>query len=120
MERVCPALVRDARGRALGWYAYYLEPGEISQVLQVGLLEEDDSGAVLDHLFHHAQQNGSAALRGRVEPRLLEPLAGRWCIFRYGGEALVHSKRPVVLAAISSRKAMLTKLEGEWWMEHHL
>jgi hypothetical protein len=118
--RLVASLIRNRESGVLGWYVYYLKPGGISQVLQVALFDRDDAREVLDHLFHHASENRSTALRGRVEPRLVEPLSRRWCILRHSGEALVHSQRADVLAALASREAMLTMLEGEWWMEHHL
>lgn len=112
-------LVRDADGRLLGWYVYYRLPGGLSQVGQV-VARENDVAAVLDALIAHAHEGRSAALQGRAEPHMLVPLARRAVIFRWHGESLIHSKSPELLAALVSGDGMLTRLEGEWWMGHHL
>jgi hypothetical protein len=80
---------------------------------------ERSVGTTVDHLFHDARANGSAALRGRLETRLLEPLARRRCILRYGGGFLVHSRDSRLLNAIAYGKALITRMDGEWWMGHH-
>lgn len=112
-------LLRDADGRALGWYVYYLRRGGTSHVLQV-MADEHAVGSTLDHLLQHARAHGSAALRGRLEPRLLEPLGRRRCILRYEGGSLVHSRSETILNAIAYGDSLLTRMDGEWWMGHHL
>lgn len=112
------AEVQDATGHLLGWYVAYLRPDGISQVLQVAAAERD-AGAVLDHLFADAQDRGVAALQGRLEPLLFEALAVRRCLFRPSERALVHARDPQVAAAALAG-GLLTRLDGEWWMGHHL
>jgi hypothetical protein len=113
-------LVRDVDGRPLGWYVYYRRPGAISSVLQVAG-HTRDLGTVLDHLFHDAASNGSAGLQGRVEPRLIEPLAARRTAFHASGYlSLVHARRPELLAVLASGLGLMTRMEGEWWMGYHL
>jgi hypothetical protein len=112
-------LVRGSDGQVLGWYLYFLEPGGVSEVLQVAA-RDGELDEVLDHLFHHARTNGAAALQGRMEPRLVDPLLRRNCIPARNRWTLVHSRDPAVLDAIASRRALLTRLEGEWWMSPHL
>jgi hypothetical protein len=113
-------LIREPGGeRALGWYIYYLLPGGTSQLLQVAAADRD-IGQVIDHLLHHAWEGGAAAVKGRVEPRLLEPLARRRCLMSFAGEALVHSRDQEILGAIASGRSLLTRLDGEWWMGHHV
>jgi len=102
-----------------GWYVYFLRRGGISDVLQVVGLDGRVE-AVLDHLFTNAYSRGAALLRGRIEARLLEPLARRRCVFRYNGGALVHARDPAVSAALAARETLLTRLDGEGWMGHHL
>jgi hypothetical protein len=104
----------EAGGRVLGWYVYYLKPGGISRVLQV-MGAEKDLGAVLDQLFFDAQAGGAAALEGRVEPRLLEPLAQRRCLLRYAGAAGVHTRNREILAAVLSRQSVFTRMDSEYW-----
>jgi hypothetical protein len=109
-------LVRDGRGRVLGWYIYYLAAHGISRVLQI-VAADRRVGLVVDHLFTHAWANGAAAVVGRVEPRLLEPLGARHCLFRYAGGALAHSREPEILDAVASGRSLLTRLDSEWWIQ---
>jgi hypothetical protein len=106
--------------KVLGWYVYYLQPGGISQVLQVAA-EERAVGDVLDDLFRDAHAAGAAGVQGRVEAHTREALARRRSLFHPSGYlALVHARDPELLAAVQSGRALLTRLDGEWWMGHHL
>ena len=113
------ALVRDRRGRVAGWYVYYLEPGAVAQVLQVAA-PSGDVGLVLDHLLHDAASGGAIAVRGRMEPSLVGELLSRRCILVRTEWALVHTSEQAVLAMLGSPRSLLTRLDGEWWMGHHL
>ncbi len=113
-------LVHGADERVRGWYVYYLPEGGIGQVLQVvaGDRGVDD---VLDDLFEDAHARGASAVQGRVEARLLGPLSRRHCVLHASGYlALVHSRRDEILGSIQSGQALVTRLEGDWWMGHHL
>jgi GNAT superfamily N-acetyltransferase len=110
-------VVRDRRGRTVGSYVYYLKPRGISHVLQVAAAETH-AGEVLDDLFRHAWTNGATAVRGRVEAHLLAALGSRQCLFRYVGGALMHSRHPELRATVAEGDALLTRLDGEWWMGH--
>jgi hypothetical protein len=56
-----------------------------------------------------------------VEAPLLEPLSHRRAVLHPSGYlALVHARDPDLLYAVQSGRALLTRLEGEWWMGHHL
>jgi hypothetical protein len=107
--------VRDEKGRALGWYVYYLLRGEGCWVVQIAARDRH-TGDVLDALFADAVEHGGAGLQGRVEPRLLAPLAHRGALFRYSARSLVHSRDPELLAVLAAGQALLTRLEGDWWM----
>jgi hypothetical protein len=111
------ALVRDPLGEVLGWYVYYLHR-DASEVMQLAA-RRGAAGDVLDHLLHHAYAHGSAAVRGRVEPHLLDAVASRRCGFAFDGSALIHAKSPAVLGALLSGQCLLGRLDGEWWMGHH-
>ena len=112
-------LVHSPAGGTAGWFVYYSKPRGISQVLQVGAAQRD-AGLVLDALFHDAESRGGAALQGRVEPHLYPDLSTRRCLFRRTEWALVQSREPELLAALAYGDALLTRLEGEWWMGYHL
>jgi hypothetical protein len=112
-------LVRVA-GEVRGWYVYYVQRGGISQVQQLAG-DERYAGAILDDLFRDAHALGSAAVQGRVEPHLRAALAERRCLFhRAGYLSLIHSRHEDVLHAVHAGRALLTRMEGEWWMGHHL
>jgi GNAT superfamily N-acetyltransferase len=113
--RLVAKLVHAEGGRTLGWYVYYLRPGWRSEVLQVAAAAERDVGRVLDHLLSHAHAHGSAAVRGRLEPDLVEAVVRRRCLLWHRGGALAHSLDPQLLLAMHSEKALVTRLEGEWW-----
>jgi hypothetical protein len=113
-------LVRASDERVLGWYVYFLAPGGTAQVLQVAVAERDGE-QLLDHLLDDAYRRGACAVQGRVQGHLLRALTERRCLLhRAGYLALVHARDAELLHAIQSGRALLTRLEGEWWMGHHL
>jgi hypothetical protein len=112
-------LVRDHSGRALGWYVAYLQPGGVGQVQQVAA-KSQDAAAVIEHLFYHAWESGTAILRGRLEPLLFEPIRQEHCYLRHDSRVLVHSRNAKLLNAILTGDGLLTRMEGEWWMGHHI
>ena len=108
-------LVRDAAGRMLGWYIYYAKRDEACQVLQIAARERQ-MGAVLDSLFAHAVAHGGAAVQGRVEANLLAEVAHRGALFRFSARSLIHARDTDLLGAVTSGHALMTRLDGEWWM----
>lgn len=110
-------LVRNGRSRPIGWYIYYLRPGGRSEVLQVAAAGERDLGTVLDHLLAHAYAHGSAALRGRLEPGMVQEVVRRRCVLWHRGGTLVHTRHPDVMAAVESNNALITRLEGDAWLD---
>ena len=108
-------LVRDLNGRVLGWFIYFLLEGRGCQAVHVAAADRH-AGDVLDALFADAVHRGGAAVQGRVEPRLLAALAQRGALFRFSARSLIHSKEPELLAALAAGQALLTRLEGDWWM----
>jgi hypothetical protein len=114
--RLVAHLVRNDGGRVLGWYVYYLRPGWRSEVLQVAA-GDGDLGAVIDQLLCHAYRHGSAAVRGRLEPGLVEAVVNRRCLLWHRGGVLIHSRDPELLNAVHSERALMTRLEGEWWSD---
>src|SRR2546428_1776234 len=73
---------------------------------------------VLRFLFWDAWRNGAWALAGRVEPWLVDALGGaNWAILRWLHQwTLLHSPRPEILHAIERGDALLSHLDGEWWL----
>jgi hypothetical protein len=112
------SLVRAEDGRVLGWYVAYASRGAVGEVMQVAAADGAEE-TVLEQLCREADEQGAAALRGRVEPRLMPALGAHNGLFRYTGGALVHSRSNDLLQVLRSRRTLLTRLDGEWWMGHH-
>lgn len=106
-------LVKGADGRVVGWYVYWLKPGNRSHVLQIAA-EGRHVERVLDDLLWHAHSHGAAALIGRLEPRLMEPIRRRRCLLRMGERSLFHSRHPELLEAVRSGDTLLSRFDGEW------
>jgi hypothetical protein len=109
----------ESGGRVHGWYVYYLQRGGIGQVLQVAA-EDRNAADVLDGLLSDAYDAGAAGLQGRVEPHLRAALAERSLFHRSGYLALIQSRDPTLSADVQAGRALLTRLDGEWWMGHHV
>lgn len=77
-------LVRNQEQEIIGWYLYYLRPGEISQVLQIGATKETIN-QILDHLFYHAWRRGVGALAGRLDPIFVQEFSDKHCMLNRGG-----------------------------------
>jgi hypothetical protein len=107
-------LVKKNR-RIVGWYVCQLRRGGFCRLLQFAATEQG-AETVFDQLAYRARELGAAGLYGRVEPRLVGPLSTRRCLIRFGdGRLLVHSNRDEIVHAILSGRALLTRLDGEWW-----
>jgi hypothetical protein len=107
-------LVRDKDKKAIGWFIYYVAPGAVGEVLQIGS-DSPSVGKVLDHLFYDAWEQGLAGLHGRLEPQFMQELTQRSCFFlRNGSWTLVHSSKPEFLGPIQSGAAFFSRLDGEW------
>lgn len=106
--------VRDGAER-IGWYVYGLNRQGIAQVARVAA-SPGRLSHVVDHLADDAFRHGGAALLGRLEPRLLGELRDPLCIMRQAPWVLVHSRSAAVLDAIARGDAILSRMEGEWWM----
>ncbi len=112
-------VVTDDGGREQGWYVAYLPRGGIGQAIAIGSVGPD-FGPVVDRLFADALAAGSSAVQGRAESGVLPALIDRRCIFRRADWALVHYADDAVAAAAAREQAFVTRLDGEWWMDHHL
>ena len=110
--------VRD-RERLLGWYLYYVQPGGVSEVVQIAACD-GSFDRVLQRLLADAWRHGVAAVRGRLDPRFVQEHSARHCWLRTDGTwTLVHSRHADVMAAIQQGDAFLSRLEGEWWLRFH-
>ncbi|QDU24191.1 GNAT family N-acetyltransferase [Urbifossiella limnaea] len=114
LGRFRTAVVRDRDRRSVGWFAYYLNPGGLSRVVQVGAAGPT-AGLVFDHLMFDAWAQGSAALEGMADPRHLRELDDRHARYRCCGLGVaVHSRDPDLLYAIHRGNSSLSRLDAEW------
>lgn len=112
-------LVTGPNGDNLGSYVYYAKTRGISEVLHL-LAKPATIGPVLDDLFYDAWSQGSSGISGQLDPRWMNELTARHCLFQHSGSwMLVHSKMPSVLDCIHQGKAFLSRLDGEWWIGLH-
>lgn len=110
--------VHDTRGVRLGWYLYYVNPGEMSEVLQL-VAKPRTVRDVLGHLFADAWSRGAVAVSGQLDPPHMAAFVEANCLFRGGSWMLIHSAHPDVRSSLQSGDAFLTRLEGEWWIGLH-
>jgi hypothetical protein len=105
--------VRDG-GTVIGWYVYGLE----REVAQVARLEAVPGrfGDVQQHLLANAFEQGAAAVCDRLPPRRLGELDDRLCVLRRAPWVLFHSPLREVREAITLDDAVLSRMEGEWWI----
>jgi len=107
-------LVRNKEQKIIGWFIYYLTPGAVGEVLQIGA-ESPSISKVLDHLFYDAWEQGLTGLHGRLEPQFMQELTVKSCFFlRNGSWTLAHSNKPELLGLIQSGTAFFSRLDGEW------
>ena len=111
-------LLFDERG-PVGWYVGYLKRRGMSRVMAIQAPKKK-LGTVLDYALADAWEAGSSALEGRLEPSLYDPLSSRHCWLHYTARALLHCDDADVLAALSLGSSALTRLDGEYWMGHHI
>ncbi len=113
--RVERRLIQDDAGKPLGAYVMYVTPGWLAEVVAI-VARPDDSGLILDHLLRDAATAGAVEVRGRFEPQLLPHLRERRLRLTHTDWTMVQSKDHELVATALSSRALLTRLDGEWWM----
>jgi hypothetical protein len=108
-------MVRGEDGEVAGAYVMVVAVHGAAQVLEV-VAGEDRAGLVLDHLLHDAAEQGAVEAAGRVEGRLLAALRSRRCSFGPDVWTMIQTRDIELRDAVFSGRALLTRLEGEWWM----
>ncbi len=110
-------VVRDDSQKIVGWYIYYVKPGSVGEVVQVGG-DQKSTRDVLDHLFHDAWQQGVIALHGVVDMRRVPQFSDKGCFFTCrGGWTVTRSRQPELLAILERGGAFLSRLDGEWCLD---
>jgi hypothetical protein len=111
------AVVRDNSQGIVGWYIYYVKPGGVGEVVQIGG-DARFTKDVLDHLFHDAWNDGMIAVHGVANNRQMADLSDKNCIFTCrGGWTIAHSHNPQILELLNRGDAFLSHLDGEWCLD---
>lgn len=98
----------------LGWYLFHMNGTEMAEVLQIAA---DVSAVpdVLDHLFYDAARQRAIALTGRLEPRFLQALSDKHCVFhRRGPWVLVCARRSDIIRWFQTGDTFFSRFDGEW------
>lgn len=115
--RLRKVVVRDDKQNIAGWYIYYLKPGSVGEVVQIGSSKRSTKD-VLDHLFYDAWQQGVIGLHGVVERRRMADFSDKGCFFTCrGGWNVAFSRNPEILDVLERGDAFLTRLDGEWCLD---
>lgn len=110
-------LLRNGSHNVIGWYIYYVNPGAVGEVVQIGAAHSR-SGDVIRALMHDARGRGLIALHGRAEFETLPDLSDAGCFFTCrGGWTLAHTQRSELLEVLSRGKATFSRLDGEWCLD---
>ena len=102
-------------GKPIGWYAYLPRRAGASRVLCL-LGTERQIDLVLGELIEHARAGGSRVLAGRLEPHLDAPLRRRLAAIGLVRDSVLHAADPELRAALATGSALLTQLDGEWFL----
>ena len=110
-------VVRDHSHVIVGWYIYYVKPGAVGEVVQIGG-DQRFIKDILDHLFHDAWNHGVIALHGIAPRRQVADLSDKNCVFTCrGGWLVAHSRKPELLELLNRGDAFFSHLDGEWWLD---
>jgi hypothetical protein len=109
-------IVRDRDGQVAGWFVYYVGRRKVGQVLQIAA-RHGAHEMVIDHLLFDAWKRGAVALKGRLDPSLLQALANpQFCLRHEEPWTLVYSRRAEIMRALERGDSLLTRLDGEGWL----
>jgi len=116
--RVLSALVKSGSAIA-GWYIAYVGADGVAEVAQLSATPSTVH-AVLDRLFFDAWQAGADSVSGRLDPRFMQALSDKYCLFhRRGPWVLIHARQPELVRALESGATCLSRFDGEWSLRFH-
>jgi hypothetical protein len=111
--RVLNAVVKGG-SKILGWYIAHLDRDGVADVAQLAA-GPSSIEAVIDHLFYHAWQQGAVSVTGRMDPRFMQALSDKYCLFhRRGPWVLIKAHKPELLHPLESGATSLSRFDGEW------
>ena len=109
--------LRDATRRLIGWFIYYVKPGGIAEVVQMGAAERRMK-AVLEYLFWDARNRGAIGAHGRLEIRHAQELSEARCFFWGTTPLLFRARDPELARLVQQGDAGLSRLDGEWCLKY--
>lgn len=110
-------VLRDDNQKIVGWYIYYVKPGAVGEVVQIGG-DQKLTKDILDHLFWDALERGVIGLHGLVDSRRTPDFSDKGCFFTCrGGWVLAHSRDPEMVKMLERGDAFFTRLDGEWCLD---
>jgi hypothetical protein len=112
--RFIKKFARGNRGEPIGSYILYLLPNDICEIVQLAPSRGREE-LLLRHVLHTAEQCHAAAVRGRLEPWLLEVLPRRTVMFSRV-RFLFHTRDEAIHEAVRAGEALMTGIEGDMWM----
>jgi hypothetical protein len=100
--------------KILGWYICHLDRDGVADVAQLAAAPSSIHD-VLDHLFYHAWRQGAVAVTGRLDPRFMQALSDKYCLFhRRGPWMLIKANKPELLQSFQAGDACFSRFDGEW------
>lgn len=111
--RLLNAVVKNG-STILGWYIAHLDDDGVADVGQLAA-SPSSIHDVIDHLFHHAWRQGAVSVTGRLDPRFMQALSDKYCLFhRRGPWVLVKANQPELRHALEVGATCLSRFDGEW------
>jgi hypothetical protein len=111
--RVLNAVVRKGSSIA-GWYIAHRDDAGVVEVAQLAASPATIHD-VLDHLFYQAWRDGAVSVTGRLDPRFMQALSDKYCLFhRRGPWVLIKASKPELRHALESGATSLSRFDGEW------
>jgi hypothetical protein len=116
--RPLSAVVKNG-STVLGWYIAHVDAAGHADVAQIAASSKTIHD-VLDHLFYSAWREGAVSVSGRLDPRFMQPLSDKYCLFhRRGPWVLIKANAPELLRAIDSGNTCLSRFDGESSLRFH-
>jgi hypothetical protein len=110
-------LLKDDAGKIAGWYIYYVKPGAVGEVVQIGG-DSKSTKDILDHLFWDALEHGVIGLHGVVDSRNTADFSDKGCFFTCrGGWTVASSRDPEIMRSLARGDAFFSRLDGEWCLD---
>jgi hypothetical protein len=111
--RTLNAVVKNG-ATILGWYIAHLDDDGVADVAQLAA-SPSSIHEVVDHLFYQAWLQGAVSVTGRLDPRFMQALSDKYCLFhRRGPWVLIKANKPELLQSLETGATCLSRFDGEW------